>query len=167
MADLAPTERLQPSLLDRLTDDDPGKQVESRDRSFISSQRLREIVLRDLGALMNTGNLATVEDLEAWPNVGRSVVNYGIPDLSGLATAALDAGALERALRQAILDYEPRVLARSLRVTARIEPNQMNQSALTFQIEGELWAQPSPIGLSLKTEIDVDTHRVAVTEQTR
>jgi type VI secretion system protein ImpF len=36
MADLAPAERLQPSLLDRLTDDEPDKRVEGRDRSVIS-----------------------------------------------------------------------------------------------------------------------------------
>jgi type VI secretion system protein ImpF len=167
MADLAPTERLQPSLLDRLTDDEPGKQVEGRDRSTLSPQKLREIVLRDLGWLMNTGNLATVEDLGAWPNAARSVINYGIPDLSGLATATLDAESLERSLRQAILDFEPRILARSLRVKANIERNQMNQGALLFHIEGELWAQPAPIGLSLKTEVDLESRRVVVTDRTR
>lgn len=167
MADLAPSERLQPSLLDRLTDDEPGKQVESRDRSVLSVQRLREIVLRDLGSLMNTGNLSTVEDLEAYPDAARSVINYGIPDWSGLATADLNTEMLERALRQAILDYEPRILPRSLVVKAAIERDAMSHGALTFHIEGELWAQPTPIGLALKTEVDLETRRVAVTERSR
>ena len=167
MADLAPTERLQPSLLDRLTDEEPGKQVEVRDRNMISAQKLREIVLRDLGSLMNTGHLATVESLDAWPAAARSVINYGIPDLSGLAVATLDAAALERALRQAILDFEPRILARSLRVKASIERGQMNQGALLFHIEGELWAQPTPIGLSLKTEVDLESRRIVVTDRSR
>jgi type VI secretion system protein ImpF len=116
---------------------------------------------------MNTGHLATIEDLDAWPFAARSVINYGIPDLSGLAVATLDAGALERALRQAILDFEPRILARSLRVKASIERGQMNQGALLFHIEGELWAQPSPIGLSLKTEVDLESRRVVVTDRSR
>ncbi len=167
MSELAPSERLQPSLLDRLTDDEPGKQVEARGRSVLSPQQLREIVLRDLGWLMNTGNLATVEDLDAWPNTARSVINYGIPDLSGLATATLDAATLERSLRQAILDFEPRILARTLRVTASIERSEMSQSALRFHIEGEMWSQPAPIGLSLKTEMDLDTRRVVVTDRSR
>jgi type VI secretion system protein ImpF len=167
MADLAPTERLQPSLLDRLTDDEPGKHVEGRDRSVLSPQKIREIVLRDLGWLMNTGNLATVEDLGAWPNAARSVINYGIPDLSGLATATLDSESLERSLKQAILDFEPRILPRSLRVKAIVERSEMNQRALLFQIEGELWAQPAPIGLSLKTEVDLESRRIVVTDRTR
>jgi len=167
VADLAPTERLQPSLLDRLTDDEPGKQVEARDRSVISPQKLREFVLRDLGHLMNTGNLATVENLDAWPNAARSVINYGIPDLSGLSTATLDADALERSLRQAILDYEPRILARSLRVKASVDSSEMNHNALLFHIEGELWAQPAPIALSLRTEVDLESRRVLVTDRSR
>lgn len=167
MADLAPTERLQPSLLDRLTDDEPGRQVEARDRSVLSPQKLREIVLRDLGWLMNTGNLATIDDLDAWPNVARSVINYGIPDLSGLATATLDADALERSLKQAILDFEPRILARTLRVKANIERSEMNQQALLFDIDAELWSQPAPIGLSLKTEVDLELRRIVVTDRTR
>jgi type VI secretion system protein ImpF len=164
MVDLAPAERLQPSLLDRLTDDEPDKRLEGRDRSVISPQRLREIVLRDLGLLLNTGNLATVEDLGAWPDVARSVINYGIPDLSGLTVASLDAANLERALRQAILDYEPRILPRSLRIKAVVARDEMSQGALLFEIKAEMWAQPAPIGLSLRTEIDLELRRVVVTE---
>ena len=42
------SERLQPSLLDRLTDEEPTSQVESRDARVIDIRRLREIVQRDL-----------------------------------------------------------------------------------------------------------------------
>ncbi len=167
MAELAPAERLQPSLLDRLTDDEPGKGVESRDRRVISAQKLREIVLRDLGWLMNTGDLNTVEDLAGYPCAARSVINFGLPDLTGLATAALDADAVERAVRQAILDFEPRILPQSLRVRVDVRRGQMNPGALTFRIEGELWAQPMPIALYLRTEVDLETSQAVVTEAGR
>ena len=42
MAELTTQERLQPSLLDRLTDDEPGKHEESRDKRVITANRLRE-----------------------------------------------------------------------------------------------------------------------------
>jgi len=48
MADLIPRERLQPSLLDRLTDNSPQATVESRDERVMSSRQLRKSVLRDL-----------------------------------------------------------------------------------------------------------------------
>ena len=44
MAELTSKERLQPSLLDRLTDDEPDKTQESRDQRVLSANRLRECV---------------------------------------------------------------------------------------------------------------------------
>ena len=38
--------RLQPSLLDRLTDDQPGERVEAEDRRVMSRTQLRQAVLR-------------------------------------------------------------------------------------------------------------------------
>jgi len=45
----------------------------------------------------------------------------------------------------------------------------MSRSALTFEIEGELWAQPLPLQLYLKTEIDLESGQVKIEEagQTR
>lgn len=57
MAELTPPERLQPSLLDHLTDDEPAASQETRSPRVLSIQRLRESVLRDLGWLLNTTNL--------------------------------------------------------------------------------------------------------------
>ena len=43
-------EKLQPCLLDRLTDDEPGKKEESRSQRVISHQKYKRGVLRDLHA---------------------------------------------------------------------------------------------------------------------
>ena len=48
MAELTPLEKLQPCLLDRLTDDEPQKGEESRMQRVISAQRYRRGVLSDL-----------------------------------------------------------------------------------------------------------------------
>lgn len=50
------SERLQPSLLDRLTDDDPTNPREGREARVIDIRRLRDIIQRDLGWLLNTTN---------------------------------------------------------------------------------------------------------------
>ena len=47
MAELTTRERLQPSLLDRLTDDAPQERVESRDKRVMSMRQLRTAVLRE------------------------------------------------------------------------------------------------------------------------
>jgi type VI secretion system protein ImpF len=43
------------------------------------------------------------------------VLNFGLPDLSGMTVSGTDVAALERTLRQAISDFEPRILRHRLR----------------------------------------------------
>lgn len=164
MAELTPQERLQPALLDRLTDDEPERQVESREQRVLSMQRLRAALLRDLAWLLNTGHLETVEDLEAYPEVRRSVLNYGIPDLTGLSIAGADSVAIEKAVRQAIASFEPRISPESLTVTVHTPKDGAGRNAMIFRIEGELWARPTPQALYLKTEVDLETGNVTVSE---
>lgn len=162
MAELSLKERLQPSLLDRLTDHEPGKSQEAREQRVFSVSRLREAVLRDLNWLLNTTHLQAGQDLEPYPEVARSVLNYGIPDLSGISVSGTDVPGLERALRQAISEFEPRILRDGLRVRLEINETQMTHNAMTFLIEGELWAEPVPLRLYLKSEIDLDTGEATV-----
>jgi type VI secretion system protein ImpF len=93
MAELFQKERLQPSLLDRLADDEPYKKAESREQRVLSFQKLKQSVLRDLQWLLNAGCLETVQDLSDYPQVKQSVLNFGIPDLTpGTYAAATDFG---------------------------------------------------------------------------
>jgi type VI secretion system protein ImpF len=155
MAELAPRERLQPSLLDRLTDDEPHQSVEARERRVLSLRTLREGVLRDLAWLLNTTNLLSVTGAVRLPHVANSVVNYGMPDISGLSVAGLNLSDLERGIRQAIWDFEPRLMRGSVVVRA-MAANAGEHNKITFEIEGDLWAQPYPERLYLKTVLDVD-----------
>jgi type VI secretion system protein ImpF len=164
MAELTPKERLQPSLLDRLTDEEPDKQQESRDRRVLSPRQLRKSVIRDLQWLLNATDLATVQDLSAYPQVIDSVLNYGLPDLAGKNVSALSADILERDLRRAIQRFEPRILPQSLRIRAVVDEGRMAQNAIVFDIEGELWGQPLPQQLYLKTEIDLESGAFEVSE---
>lgn len=162
MAELTPKERLQPSLLDRLCDDEPGKTQEPREQRVLSMRQLRKSVLRDLEWLLNTGNLALTGQLDRCPLAARSVLNYGIPDLSGQTAISLTPKALEAMIRQAILDFEPRILKESLRVRAVVSPDQMNRNAIGFEIEGELWGYPMPSHMFLRSEIDLETGQVSI-----
>ncbi len=157
MAELTPQERLQPSLLDRLTDQEPQKSDESRDQRVLSLARLRECVVRDLGWLLNTECMPSVQGIEDYPEAKQSVINYGIPSLAGASSSGVDGSALERAILEAIHNFEPRLIQGS--VTVRRAPNtgDMSMNALMFEIEGDLWAQPLPLHLYLQTEVDLET----------
>ena len=60
MAGLTPKEKLQPSLLDRLTDLRPDVRTNTAGVRVLSVDELREGVRRDLGALFNATALETV-----------------------------------------------------------------------------------------------------------
>ena len=121
-------------------------------------------MLRDLAWLLNTGHLETTEDLEDYPDARRSVLNYGMPDLSGLTVSGTDTARLEKAVRSAIVAFEPRINGRSLKVSINVDRDRMSRNALVFRIEGELWAQPTPLALFLKTELDLESGSVTVAE---
>ena len=164
MAELSQMERLQPSLLDRLTDDEPDHRQEGPNKRFFSVARLRTVIQRDVSWLLNTCNLETVQDLSEYPEVARSVVNYGISDLTGANVSGFDAQALERMVKQAVIDFEPRILRNSVTVRAFVAEGEMILSALKFQIEGELWAHPAPVDIVLQSEIDLENGLVSVQE---
>jgi type VI secretion system protein ImpF len=162
MAELAARERLQPSLLDRLSDDEPDNNTESRDRRVLSLRTLREGVLRDLAWLLNTTNLLSVLPHDSLPHVGNSVLNYGVPVMSGNSVSSLNVGKLERGIRQAIWDFEPRLIKNTVTVKARMSVVEKNM--LTFDIEADMWAQPYPERLYLKTDLDLERGAVILSE---
>jgi type VI secretion system protein ImpF len=163
---LASRERLQPSLLDRLTDLNPESPRDPTDQQSLSMVALRQAVLRDLAWLLNTTNLATTDDLATAPKVASSTLNYGIPGFAGLFALSGRTQALESAIATAIKIFEPRISPESLRVRARGAREADGPTALVFEIEGELWAQPVPQQLFLETAIELET-RLAVVKDVR
>lgn len=172
MAELTQKELLQPSLLDRLKDDEPEKKgAEAREKRIFSYRKLKQSVLRDLGWLLNTGCLETCTDLAHYPEVRSSVLNFGIQDLTGTCSSNADSAHLEQFLRQAILNFEPRILPASLKINW-IDPDKHEMSrdyrqpnTIAFEIECDLWAEPAPERLYLKTVLDLELGDFEVREQ--
>ena len=163
MPDLSVAERLQPALLDRLTDNEPGKQLESRNQRIVSPEQLRKSVMRDLNWLLDTTHLASTEDLTDYPLVAQSVLNYGIPAFAG-TLAGQRRLAVEKSVSQAILRFEPRLLASKLKVELIDNRKLEDQNTITLGIDGEIFAQPLPQVLYLKTELDLELGSARITE---
>ena len=164
MAELASRERLQPALLDRLTDDDPdNRQPEPREARVINKNRFRNGVLRDMAWLLNATRMGEGDELAGLEHVVRSVVNFGLPPLSGETASTVDVLALEDRIRNAIHFYEPRILASTLEVHALVSENELNQhNVVSIEIRGSLWAHPIPLEMLLRTDLDLETGEVRV-----
>jgi type VI secretion system protein ImpF len=166
MAELIHKERLQPSLLDRLTDDAPDQRDESREARIISSAKLRASVKRDLAWLLNTTCFEAVESLADFPNVQRSVINFGIPDLAGKPVSAIKPFEMETRFREALIHFEPRLKDSSIKITLKMSDVLMSHNSMVFSIEADLWAQPMPLRLFFRTQLDLETGTVDVSETT-
>jgi|SRR5580765_6594633 len=162
---ILPQDRLQPALLDRLTDDEPDKKQEPREARVLSKSRMRQAVLRDLAWLFNATRLEAVADLTGMPYVRRSVLNFGLPAFSGSTASALDVSDLGRAVREAILAFEPRILPATLEVRTVLEAGALDHhNVVGVEIHGELWAEPVPLEFLVRTEFDLETGKVQIAD---
>jgi len=159
LAELTPRELLQPSLLDRLTDNHPERETDTLEERVMSLRRLKESVVRDLEWLLNTGALMASDELVEYPEIKRSVLNYGIPNLAGGWARTENSDTLERDLRQAILNFEPRILPGTLSVGVMVNEDEMSGNTIIFEIRGELWWQPLPERFYLRTTLDLELGR--------
>ncbi|HEY9023934.1 MAG TPA: type VI secretion system baseplate subunit TssE [Burkholderiaceae bacterium] len=161
MAEALSRDRLYPSLLDRLLDDEPGKLTEPRENRSATLARLRENVLRDLSWLFNATQSSL--DFDGDPLMAGSVINYGMPPLAGRPASQYDLNELSRVLRDVILRFEPRILPHTLKVTAEGNKGDTH-NVLGFRIEGQLWSQPVPLEIFMRTEIDLESGMTQVKE---
>jgi type VI secretion system protein ImpF len=166
MAELKAQERLQPSLLDRLIDEDPTSKIEGDDKRTLTKQALRQAVLRDLSWLLNATGHGPQLDEKLYPHAYRSVLNYGVPTMSGQFASSMQRSSMEQALRQAVVNFEPRILPKTLEVEVVMEGYAMDShNNIGLHIRGMLWAQPVPMEFLLRSRIDLEEGRFVVEEK--
>lgn len=159
MSDKMIAERLQPSLLDRLTDDNPTELKERREDRVIDLRQLREIIQRDLSWLLNTANAGKQIDENVYPNASRSVLNFGVAQVAGDYSTFQRAELIRKSILDSIQGFEPRIHPGSLDVELRVDKDN-RQSIVSFDIRADMWAQPMPIELYLRSQVDVTTGKL-------
>ncbi len=136
--------RVAPSLLDRLLDADYR---ESRDVTPPRAEAVRAFkrgVLRDLESLLNSRNPHA--DLPAgFVETWRSVVTYGLPDLSGFNPGSpVDQQRLRQVVEAAVRTFEPRLAA----VGVTLVPASATDRSLRLRIDARLLIEPTPEAIS-------------------
>ncbi|CAB3828257.1 type VI secretion system baseplate subunit TssE [Achromobacter anxifer] len=151
-------DRLQPSLLDRLMDNDPAKREEPREHAMLTHEALRAAVLRDLRWLLNTVNLQTTQDLSAHRPVAASTLNFGVRAMAGKRMSEIDWIDVEESIRDAIAAFEPRILDSSVEVRCVSDAGTLeHHNVLSLEIRGMLWCVPQPLEFLFRTDIDLES----------
>ena len=150
---------LNPSLLDRLLDDNPGVQQEPSTPPQQALRNLHQSVRRDLEALLNTRQRcgtypASLKELD------KSLVNYGIPDFTGSNLGSPEGRTqFVRGIEAVIRRYEPRF--KSIRVTLLDNVEPLDRT-LRFRIDAVVYAEPAPEAVIFDSSLEPVTGNVEV-----
>ena len=142
---------LVPSIIDRLG----APTGAARGAGGQTSAELKRSVARDLEWLLNT-RVWTPWNLDALEEAGRSILNYGLPELSGFSwTSADDATAIRGLVEHAIRVFEPRLVARSIR-TEILPSEDISDFRLRIRIEAILQVDPISEPVVFDTGLDLE-----------
>lgn len=173
-------QRLTPTLFDKLVADiDMAGLIEAEaDQTTIARETfrfytvpqierfneaaLRGTVKRELAWLLNTTNFGATTSLERYPRVEDSVLNYGLPDMTGKAVHRRSVLQRAREIRDAVRRFEPRIDPRTL-VVDMVERDDRDHK-VTFVIQGDITAATQAMPVKLYTRIDPDSAAVEVEE---
>ncbi len=154
MATVRTDQLLLPSLLDRLIDHDPQVSQEPPRNHNQLLRDLKQAVRRDLECLLNTRVRCVLYQSEL-KELKQSLVNYGIPDLTGLALgAAKEREEFRRGIEAVILQFEPRLKKLSVQL---IDPAETSERTIRFHIEALLQAEPAPEPVAFDSTVRLTT----------
>jgi type VI secretion system protein ImpF len=155
--------RFEPSLLDKLFDDDPHSPAPAAMRQM-SLDELKSRVARDVEALLNTRIVFTEGQLEKLIECQRSVLTYGLNDFAGLSLAShTDRGFICTSIRNAIARHEQRLRE----VTVSLELDAQSTNALYFAIRAKLVVHPAEEPVSFDAMLQASTLQYSVTRSRR
>ncbi|WP_308917912.1 type VI secretion system baseplate subunit TssE [Jannaschia sp. LMIT008] len=114
---------------------------------------LRRNVTYDVENLTSTVRLDAVVPLDGHERVARSVLNFGLVDLSRAGASTASRMAIAAAIRQALLDHEPRLVPETLSVTLSSE--HATDQRLTFDVTADIVADPADLPIDFVAEVDL------------
>jgi type VI secretion system protein ImpF len=151
MSQVPSRQPLVPSILDRLIDDDPSRQREDSKQRYQIIRELKESLQRDLEQLLNTRWRC-----RQWPpdlsELEVSLVNYGIPDFTGVHfTSGERQQELRDVIQSVVQNYEPRLS--EVKVEAATGREHEDRTC-RFRIDALLMVDPAPEPVTFDTTLE-------------
>lgn len=154
----------EPSLLEKLFDDEPRATAPGRIFKSISLDQYKESVARDLEGLLNSRAAFDEAMLKEYPNCQKSLMTYGLRDFSTRSLAnGHDRAEICRLLEQSIGRHEPRL--HNVRVA--LEGSGRGVGGLHFSIHALLDVQPAREPISFDAMLQPSTLQYSVSRLRR
>lgn len=164
MSKVPKDESLLPSVLDRLLDDEPQNRREIPASGAQALRKLKESLRRDLENLLNTRWRC-----ESWPpdweELDASLVNYGIPDFTGVdMSPGAGREELRRIVERVIRRFEPRL--KTVRVALMQNADERDR-VIRFRIDALLQVEPAPEPVSFDSQLEPASATFEIKRQSR
>ncbi len=130
-------------------------------RAPISESELRRIVISDVGALLNTVNLDSAQDLSEAPEVGKSILNFGFPDIARLSIDENAVSLVAQELVSALRDFEPRLVRGSIKA-GRDDTVSPDELKVRFLVSAALKTQPVEVPVQFVAEVELDSGKIKI-----
>jgi type VI secretion system protein ImpF len=123
-----------------------------RARQVITESVLRREVARDLDALLNAIAMESTVDLLQAPFVRKSILNFGLPDVSNRTIDENAVNLIPEEIRTAIINYEPRLAAASLHIERDTSVDEA-ELKVRFVVRAELTCDPVHVPVEFIADI--------------
>jgi len=157
MAQLDLPSSLMPSLKDRLLD---PESTGTRGQPGYTLRQVFGSVREDLEELLNTRRSHQIPETQ-YAELSRSIVSYGLPDLTSIDTTTEgQQQALGHLMEKIIGIHEPRL--RNVRVT--LVRSRVNDLRAMFHIDAELSVDPFPV-VAFETSVELTSGHASIRER--
>lgn len=131
-------------------------------RRGADESRLKRNLAIDLLSLVDTIDLASAVDLSDFDYVAKSVLNFGLGDVSRLTSQDVALGEIAVNLKQALLSHEPRLRSESLHVDKDLEVDDTEQR-IRFTVSAEMACSPLDVPVEFAAEVEIGSGKVRLT----
>ena len=145
--------------------DESGERVvagrRSLNRNAISEAEMQSAVGRDIEILMNTVNLDSTEDLGDYPEVGRSILNFGLPDIVHRAVGDIGVSQVGEEIELALRTYEPRIVPGTISI-AKDEREEGDHLKVRFVVRASLRYDSYNVPVEFIADLERETSKISI-----
>jgi type VI secretion system protein ImpF len=135
-----------------------GRRV--RARHAITEAVLRREVARDLDALLNAIALSSTIDMTDAPFASKSIVNFGIPDVTHRTIDEVGVNDIPDEIKAAIVNYEPRLAAASIHIE-RDNTVDIAELKVRFIVRADLTCDPVHVPVEFIADV-IETGKIII-----
>ena len=135
----------------------------SSPRSAVAEAALRLELAEDISQLLNTVNLASAQDLSEAPQVRRSILNYGVPDLASITSDSLGSQSIAAELKALLENFESRLVPGTLNVRSEAVGDDAS-GLVRFHVNAEMYSTPVDVAVEFVAEVETESGKVKVSK---